>query len=105
MQRDELVSEIIDWAGRAEQHLQTAAQIHDHLAELLAYANAQDAPRPGDRVVLRVHLGLDQPPRCPITAIVPPWPEIGLTDTGYVVLIEPDRSQICRARDFLVVQQ
>ena len=104
MQRDELVSEIRDWAGRAEQHLKVAGDIHDHLAELLAYANAQDHPQPGDKVVLRVHLGLDEPPHCPITAIVPPWPEHGLTDTGYVVLVGPERSQICHAGDFLVVQ-
>jgi hypothetical protein len=104
MQRDELVTEILSWADRAERHLAAANEIHEHLAEMLSYANEVDRPTPGDQVALRVTLAAEKPPLCLLTAIVPPWPEHGLTETGYVVLVEPGRHQICTAGDFLVVR-
>jgi len=104
MQRDELMAEINEWAQRADKYSATAAEIHLHLAEALEQLNAQDDPQIGDKVILRLHLGLADPPHCPITGIVQPWPELGLPQAGYVVLVEPGRHQICTTGDFLVVR-
>lgn len=105
MQRDELMSQVLDWATRAENYTNTAAQIHLELARALTHLNAQASPQVGDRVVLRLDLHRQDPPRHPITGIVQAWPELGLDDLGYLVLVEPFRHQICTTGDFLVTQQ
>lgn len=104
MQRDQMMNELLDWADRADKYSATSAEIHLHLAKALEQLNAQPPPQVGDKVTMRLHLGLIEPPTCYITGIVQPWPELGLAQTGYVVLVEPGRSQICTAGDFLVLR-